>query len=126
MTAGRHWATATSAPCTSVFRPVSVGPPPVREPAGADDRHDPAHLWWRHERVHRAWVRDPAAYDALAAERDALERRWVHAGTEPRAAWTEAEAWEQRAAAVPAPRDARPALVRGLWRRWDRRAKVWA
>lgn len=125
VTAGRHWVTATSAPCTSVFKPVAVGPPPVGEPAGARDRYDPAHLWWRHERVHRSWVRDPAAYDALAAERDALERRWVHEDSAPGTAWAEAEEWERRAASVRAPRDTRPALVRALWRRWDRQAGVW-
>ena len=69
-----HWVTATSAPCTSLFKPVLVetGAPPVG-PAPSDT-YDEQSLWWRHERLHRALLADHAAGMALiAAERDALE-----------------------------------------------------
>ena len=69
-----HWVTATSAPCTSLFKPVlfEAGPPPVG-PAPSDT-YDGESLWWRHERLHRAMLADHAAGMALiAAERDALE-----------------------------------------------------
>lgn len=74
--AGRavHWVTGTSAPCTSVFKPVlfEAGAPPVG-PAPTD-RYDPESLWWRHERLHRRLLADPSAGLALlAVERDALE-----------------------------------------------------
>lgn len=69
-----HWVTATSAPCTSLFKPVlfEAGPPPVG-PAPSDTC-DAESLWWRHERLHRALLADHAAGMALiAAERDELE-----------------------------------------------------
>lgn len=127
---GRHWVTATSAPCTSIFKPVDVGPVPRPEPAGATNRQDAAHLWWRHERVHRSWVRNPEAYAAVAGRRDELECRWVTDSTDPEEAWAEAENWEREATAVAvtgAPRaDSRPLAVRALWRRWNRQAGVGA
>ncbi|MBR7620820.1 hypothetical protein JKL49_15605 [Phenylobacterium sp. 20VBR1] len=69
-----HWVTATSAPCTSLFKPVlfATGAPPVG-PAPSDG-YDRKSLWWRHERLHRALLADHAAGIALIAdERDALE-----------------------------------------------------
>lgn len=69
-----HWVTATSAPCTSLFKPVlfAAGAPPVGP--GPTDHYDDQSLWWRHERLHRALLADHAAGMALiAAERDALE-----------------------------------------------------
>lgn len=48
----RHWATGTSSPCLSVFRPVAIGRPHASgSPTG---KHDPHSLWWRHEGIHRA------------------------------------------------------------------------
>lgn len=115
----RHWATATSAPCTSVFKPVPLGPLPLPEPVDATNRYDPRFRWWRHEQVHRAWVREPAAFRGAALERDELERRWFTDGLDPTEAWTAADAWEIRASRVVVRSDERPALVRALWRRWD-------
>lgn len=69
-----HWVTATSAPCTSLFKPVlfEAGPPPVGPLPS--DTYDGQSLWWRHERLHRALLADHAAGMALIAdERDALE-----------------------------------------------------
>ena len=69
-----HWVTATSAPCTSLFKPVlfAAGAPPVGP--GPTDHYDDQSLWWRHERLHRALLADHAAGMALiAGERDALE-----------------------------------------------------
>ncbi|HEX9190153.1 MAG TPA: peptidase U34, partial [Vicinamibacteria bacterium] len=55
----RHFATGTAAPCTGLFKPVDVATPLDLGPP-ATDRHDPAALWWRHERLHRRVLRDPA------------------------------------------------------------------
>ena len=74
--AGRtvHWATGTSAPCLSLFKPVlfETGLPP-QGPAPTD-RHDRESLWWSHERLHRAALKDyPTAHALIATERDGLE-----------------------------------------------------
>jgi len=74
-----HYVTATSAPCTSLFKPVwldarlpDTGPAPT-------GTYDQATLYWRHEVLHRATLRDYAARHALyATERDALESQFIH------------------------------------------------
>lgn len=79
-----HWVTGTSAPCTSVFKPVRVGASLDRGASGIDpvvmpgNTFDPAYRWWRHERLHRLVLRDhPASLARLVAERDRLEKRWL-------------------------------------------------
>lgn len=71
------WVTATSAPCTGVFKPVllQAGAPPLG-PA-PDDRFNPATLWWRHERLHRRVLGDYGDLIGFAAERDALEASFL-------------------------------------------------
>lgn len=74
-----HWLTGTSSPDTSIFKPVFFGPgfesaalPDFGPTPG--DRYDPATLWWRHERLHRAVLEDyPTRLGAFADERDRLE-----------------------------------------------------
>jgi secernin len=81
-----YFVTGTAAPCTSTFKPVwldafspdtsatlgtIIGPP-------LTDRYDPATLFWRHETLHRATLRDHRnAISSFAAERDALEHGFV-------------------------------------------------
>jgi hypothetical protein len=73
-----HWVTGTSAPCTSVFKPVFVEDGLPDQGAVPGDVHDPATLWWRHEAFHRALLTDyPAAMAAIGPERDALEAAFV-------------------------------------------------
>lgn len=123
VSARRHYVTATSAPCTSVFKPVHLRPLPTTEPGSPRNRYHPDYLWWRHERMHRDWVRDPDRYRTAQSARDELERRFVAENTDPADAWAAAEAWEQSPRQPTA--DGRPAWVRSLWRRWDRQAEVW-
>lgn len=117
-----HWVTGTAAPCTGIFKPVRVDAPLDLGPAPTD-RADGRSLWWRHERLHRRVLADPARLLPLyAAERDALEARWLLSPPDPAAAFAEADArlaaWEQRVAAASA-RDTRPAWARRYWRRRD-------
>jgi dipeptidase len=70
------WLTGTSSPCLSVFKPaalegsLTLGPPPRAE--GADGES----LWWRHERLHRAVMRDWQTRAPFVQERArALEER---------------------------------------------------
>ena len=74
------WVTGTSAPCTSVFKPVwfESGFPGKQVPATAE--FNPDHLWWRHELLHRSLIKDPQNCLPLIkeeqekAENKALER----------------------------------------------------
>jgi hypothetical protein len=124
----RHWATATAAPCTGIFKPVTVAEPLALGPAPGD-RFDPATLWWRHERLHRAALRDPERLVPLfAKERDELEARWLGAGPAPAPADAFAEAerrladWTARLAAAGPAADLRPGFVRRYWAKRDERA----
>ncbi len=121
----RHWATGTAAPCTGLFKPVRVDAPVDLGPAPTD-RADARSLWWRHERLHRAALRDPERLlPLLAGERDAVEARWLADPPEPAAAFAEAdrllEGWTASVVAAGGP-DRRPWWVRRAWRVRDRRA----
>ncbi len=67
------WSTATAAPCTALFKPLWPEALPDLGPApGAT--YDPASIWWQHERLHRAVLRDyPTRLARYREERDALE-----------------------------------------------------
>jgi dipeptidase len=123
----RHWVTGTSAPCTGVFKPVSVAERlDLDPPAPASNRFDAAYLWWRHERMHRLAVRDlAAAAGAFAAERDRLEAEWLAAPPASAAAFEIAEraeaGWLDALERLHSA-DRRPGWVRRQWRGWDRAA----
>lgn len=62
------WVTGTSAPCTSLFKPVwmntgipDIGPVPT-------STYDPRSLWWNHERLHRLTIENYADYISRYAE----------------------------------------------------------
>ncbi len=120
----RHLATATAAPCTSLFKPVAVDRPLDLGPV-PDDRADPESLWWRHEALHRRVLRDPQRMlPRYAKERDALEERWLAQPPDPADAFAEADrqlqSW-QAAVDGPGP-DRRPGAVRRYWDERNRRA----
>jgi hypothetical protein len=115
----RAWATGTSAPCVSVFKPLRVDSPlelgPV--PSLTADRS----LWWAHERLHRAVMKDPARLAPLfLAEKDALEARAFGPGADAQALWNEGRAaverWTDLVLAQPGP-DTRPWAARRYWAR---------
>lgn len=94
-----HWVTGTAAPCTGLFKPVRVDRPlsPVHMGPLPTDRADANSLFWRHERLHRAVLREPKAHlGRLAAERDAVEARWLAAPPAPEEAFAEASALLER------------------------------
>ncbi len=109
----RHWATGTSAPCISLFKPVAVDQPL--------DLGEPGAYWRRHERLHRHVMRDPAALMPLfAPERDAVEAAWLADPPEPQSAWEEAqrllERWTDAVTGRSVP-DCRPFPARRYWAR---------
>jgi dipeptidase len=123
----QHWATATSAPCTSLFKPVRVDTPVDVGPSPTN-RFDPGTLWWRHELVHRGTM---ANYGALKPgychARESTERRWIDDPPMSQGAFDEADrlerAWLADITAADL-RDTRPAWVRREWRAIDRDARL--
>jgi dipeptidase len=82
------WVTGTSATCTGLFKPVYLNggglPYLGPEPTGT---YDPESLWWRHERLHRAVIRDyPTRMPLNEKERDTLETALLREAGEPREA----------------------------------------
>lgn len=123
----RHWVTATSAPCTSLFKPVRVDEPVDLGPV-PKDRFDAATLWWGHEVLHRASMLDPLRLlSRYSAERDAVEAAWVVDPPTGSAAFEEAAALEARWAADvvgAAQPETRPLFVRRHWAGRDKAAGV--
>jgi dipeptidase len=69
------WATGTSAPCTSVFKPIWFNGEVIPEVSrGLDGKFNPETLWWHHELLHREILLDYKARIAIVSgERDGLE-----------------------------------------------------
>jgi dipeptidase len=121
----RHWATGTAAPCTGLFLPVRVDQPLDLGPVPTD-RFDPTTRWWRHELLHRAVLSDPERLLAVyAADRDALEARWLAERPDPAVAVLEGDAAAARwLGAVQSARgpDRRTHRARHFWSVRDQRA----
>jgi secernin len=121
----RHWVTATSAPCTGLFKPVRVTEPIDLGPAPSDHA-DHRSLWWRHERLHRRVMRNPERLLPLyVRERDDVERGWLAEPPEPAAAFAEGDRllarWSARVIETEVP-DNRPRRLRRYWRSRNRKA----
>jgi hypothetical protein len=121
----QHWATATSGPCTSLFKPVAVDQPVDLGP-DPTNRHDPATTWWRHEALHRTALRDLSASLArFGPERDRTERAWLADPPPTADAFATAHDLEERwtaqlvTAGLP---DVRPRWIQRQWRRFDEEA----
>ena len=101
-----YWLTGTSAPCTGIFKPIHLGGAGLPglsilgpEPTGD---YDPDSLWWTHERLHRAVIRDYAARLPLyREERDALEAAFLSKAAEMYEKYQSASE-EERASALAA------------------------
>jgi hypothetical protein len=119
-----HWVTGSSGPCISLFKPVRVDQPLDLGPFPAD-RADES-LWWRHERLHRRYLRHPASLGPLfLPERDQIEARWVQEPPEPSEAFAEWEGalsrWTDVVGAA-THRDVRPTSARRYWKKRNRDA----
>jgi secernin len=120
----RHWTTATAAPCTGLFKPISVDQP--LDMPRPTERADDESLWWRHERLHRAVMRDPNRLGPrYFAERDEIEAAWAVAPPDSQAAFAEGDRllarWTADVLSQPG-RDVRPWYVRRYWAKKNARA----
>jgi secernin len=108
-----HWATATAAPCVSLFKPVRL-----------DEQVDVVGLWGRHERLHRMALRDPSQIGFLD-ERDRVERAWLADPPSSEEAFAAGdELLERWTAELGAIEDRRPWWVRRYWHERERRARM--
>jgi hypothetical protein len=120
-TGAAHWATGTSAPCLSVFRPVSVDcPRDTGTPTGTPGDN----LWWRFEQVHRSLLGADAAHrETYLAERDEVQSQILSRPAED--GWHIAEEWlrrQEQPSNTGAGRDGRPRFLRRYWRRMESQA----
>lgn len=109
-----HWATATSTPCLSIFKPISIDVPIDLGP-WPSERFDARNYWWRHEQRIRS---RHAANEGFISQRDALERMWVECTPGSKEAFADAEKWLDTH--HPSLKDERPWLVRQYWARRNR------
>lgn len=73
-----HFFTATAAPCTSLFKPAWIDTGLPDEGSELAGTYDPAHLFWRHERLHRSTLKDyPKLARLYQGERDEIEAGFV-------------------------------------------------
>ena len=121
----RHWATGTSAPCTSLFKPVEVDVP-VHTGPEPSNTFDGRTLWWRHELLHRSTM---VAFSTLLPRygyaRNRTEARWIADPPPSESAFRAADRLELRwfdDVGAARPGDTRPAWVRRAWRKIDRAA----
>ena len=74
------WATATSSPCSSVFKPVWFGEKPLPTSFVGEnvDQYDDDIFWWHHEELHRQMLKDFVhRHELIRKEFDVLEERWI-------------------------------------------------
>lgn len=131
--------TGSAAPCTSIFKPLWLDTP-LPEVVGPTPTgvYDPHSLFWRHERLHRAILRDyPRRIAVLQEERALLERELVEEALAHHAAPLERrqqivaegfsralaaeERWLARIAAAPVAGRGSWLYTRS-WAAWDREA----
>ncbi len=73
-----YWATGTSAPCTSVFKPIRLGenvlPDLGPKPTGIYSHNS---LWWEHEKLHRTILMDfKKRYQLFNERRNIFEKEF--------------------------------------------------
>lgn len=133
------FATGSSAPCTGIFKPVWVDVPLPDSVSGSTDKYDTSSLYWAHERLHRAVLRNYAdCINTYTEDRDELESEFIQgaleissassaerdaysAGCFERAAQAEAD-WLQRVTQVSAKKNLGHGLNNLAWKGFNRKA----
>ena len=73
-----HWVTGTSAPCTSIFKPVWIDSGVPNTGGVPTNIFDNESLWWRHELLHRSIIKDYKTRIRLFQDqRDLIESKWL-------------------------------------------------
>ena len=121
------WATGTSSPCLSVFKPAPFDPEILPPRPVADSRFDARELWWAHERLHRACLADYHPRRVTFAEdRERFQDDCLRPGADPKRSWRDHRAriddWLGRALQVKASH--LPPLTRWFWSRQSRAMSI--
>ncbi|MBT7770423.1 MAG: peptidase U34 [Rhodospirillales bacterium] len=80
----KHFVTATAAPDMGIFKPITLNSDhyPTQLAVNPSGVWDPHSLWWQHEKLHRAVLKDYAArLKSYQLERDQLEEEFVEAAS---------------------------------------------
>lgn len=134
------WVTGTSAPCTSIFKPIWMDAGLPAMGANAGKMYDQNNLWWRHETLHRLILQDyENRQPVLLTERDRLEEQFLararslsFADSDGRLAFSQqcfnqardvTDGWVNVISAMPASKKGSP-LYSSAWRQWNRKAKM--
>lgn len=97
-----HWLTGTSSPCLSVFKPIVLGGDIITTGRLPRQGYDAESLFWRHERLHRAVLKDYDALRLLIEEsRQAMEARFVTLQGEAYSSKACNEMWEEHRQIIP-------------------------
>lgn len=117
----KHWVTGTSAPCLSLFRPVSVEKPRnTGAPEGFPDEHS---LWWRFEQLHRQLMKDWSATGPMRRARDVIEQAIFQRPSDQQEHWAAADQWLNHwCRQFDHLQDSRPIWLQRLWRAVEREA----
>ncbi len=74
-----HWFTASTAPCTGLYKPVWFNGGLPFQGVTPTGRVDAESDWWLHERLHRAVIQDYRhRLELYRDERDAIEKEFIH------------------------------------------------
>ncbi|MEM7137028.1 MAG: acyl-CoA--6-aminopenicillanic acid acyltransferase [Myxococcota bacterium] len=116
------WATGTSSPCLSVFKPTPFDPVLFVPRRVKDTRFRERDLWWAHERLHRACLENYTdRRAALSDDRSRFQDACLAPRVDPAALWADhlhhTRAWFSRVCRVEGGR--RPWLHRRYWRKQD-------
>jgi dipeptidase len=117
------WATGTSSPCLSVFKPAPFDPELLPPRPVADARFDARELWWAHERLHRACLRDyHARRVSFAEDLERFQDECLQPGADPKPSWRDhriyIDDWLGRALQVKPSRI--PLFTRWFWSKQSR------
>ncbi|MFQ6606928.1 MAG: C69 family dipeptidase [Fidelibacterota bacterium] len=123
------WVTGTSAPCTGIFKPLSLdgsefpdfGPKP-------EGKYNPETLWWRHEKLHRAMLLDfPSRLATIHQDREQLETNWLENPPHTSVAFQESlaleEEWLERISTIPVKENVKLSYRR-YWRKQNQKAGI--
>ncbi len=84
------WATGTSSPCLSVFKPTPFRPQLFPPRPIAEARFDDRELWWAHERLHRAVLTDyQRRRVTFADDRERFQAACLEPRVDPEEVWRE-------------------------------------